>query len=69
MSSYGSDNMSEETILKKEFWEEIKNVSAQLKEEEDFLVVSHHDADGMTACAIMVDLLRSLGKYADFMIH
>jgi single-stranded-DNA-specific exonuclease len=60
--------MPEETILKKEFWEEIKKVSAQLKEEEDFLVVSHHDADGMTACAIMVDALRSLGKYADFMI-
>jgi single-stranded DNA-specific DHH superfamily exonuclease len=60
MSLYGSDNMPEETVLKKGFWEEIKRVSEQLKEEEDFLVVSHHDADGMTACAIMVDEIRRL---------
>ena len=70
MFSAGDKKMSsgEEIILKKEFWEEIRRVSSMLAEEEDFLVVSHHDADGMTACAIMVDVLQHLGKYADYMI-
>ncbi|MFH1788738.1 MAG: DHH family phosphoesterase [Candidatus Altiarchaeota archaeon] len=39
-----------------------------LREREDFLVVSHHDADGVTGAAIMVDALRFLGRKCDFMI-
>ncbi len=54
--------------LRPEFWKNICSVSKKLAEEDDFLVVSHHDADGMTACAIMVGLLRSLGKKTDFLI-
>ncbi|MBN2250481.1 MAG: DHH family phosphoesterase [Candidatus Altiarchaeota archaeon] len=54
--------------IKGAFWESICSVSEKLAKEEDFLVVSHHDADGVTSCAIMVDLLTSLDKDADFMI-
>ena len=39
-----------------------------LIENDDFLIVSHHDADGVTAAAIMVDALASVGKSCDFMI-
>jgi len=39
-----------------------------LAEEDRFLVVSHHDADGVTACAVMVELLTSLGKDTEYMI-
>ncbi len=48
------------------FWEGLKKFSHRLSCEDDFLVVSHHDADGITACAIMVDLLRHLGKKTQF---
>jgi single-stranded-DNA-specific exonuclease len=54
--------------MKKEFWNHIKKFSAKLAVEEELFVVSHHDADGITACAIMVDLLRKLGKDVDFRI-
>jgi len=54
--------------LKPDFWKNICSVSRKMVEEDDFLVVSHHDADGMTACAIMVGLLKSLGKETDFLI-
>lgn len=50
------------------FWDNICRVSTQMAKEDDFLVVSHHDADGMTACAIMVDLLNFLGKKSEFLI-
>jgi single-stranded-DNA-specific exonuclease len=54
--------------MKKEFRSYIKKFSGKLAEEEELFVVSHHDADGITACAIIVDLLRKLGKGVDFMI-
>lgn len=60
--------MDEKAYMRPDFWEHIKNVSSKMAEEDDFLVVSHHDADGITACAIMVDLLQSMGKYVDYMI-
>jgi single-stranded-DNA-specific exonuclease len=56
------------TEIDPKFWENICRVSAQIAAEDDFLVVSHHDADGMTACAIMVDLLNFLGKDAEFLV-
>ncbi|MEA3255147.1 MAG: DHH family phosphoesterase [Candidatus Altiarchaeota archaeon] len=49
-----------------EFWNEICRVSRKLAKEDNLLVVSHHDADGITSCAIMVDLLTSLGKDIEF---
>ncbi len=53
--------------MKQKFQEQINGVAKKLKEENNILVVSHHDADGITACAIMVDALRKLGKDVDFM--
>ncbi len=54
--------------MKKDFWGYIRKFSKRLIKEDDLFVVSHHDADGITACAIMVDLLRGLGKDAEFMV-
>ena len=54
--------------MKKGFWSYIKKFSERLAKEEELFVVSHHDADGITACAITVDLLRKLGKEVEFMI-
>lgn len=53
--------------IKPEFWNEICCVSKKLAKEDNLLVVSHHDADGITSCAIMVDLLTGLGKDTEFM--
>jgi len=54
--------------MKPEFWKAICRVSEAMAKEEDFLVVSHHDADGVSSCAIMIDLLAYLGKDAEYMI-
>ncbi len=54
--------------MKAEFWSDIQKFSGRLKQEDDLLVVSHHDADGVTACAIIVDLLKKLHKKTEFMI-
>jgi len=50
------------------FWDNIGRVSKKLAKENNFLVVSHHDADGITACAIIVNLLKKLNKDVDFKI-
>ena len=50
------------------FLESIDIFADQLKGRDDFLVVSHHDADGVTACAIIVDALRSIGKTCEFIV-
>jgi len=49
------------------FWSGICEFSKKLSAEDDFFVVSHHDADGISSCAITVDMLRRLGKNVDFM--
>lgn len=54
--------------IKPEFLSAVKEFSLDLSGGDDFLVVSHHDADGVTACAIMVDALRSLDKKCDFKV-
>jgi len=54
-------------MIKPEFWSHICRVAERLSKEDNIMVVSHHDADGITACAIMVDLLRKLGKDVEFM--
>lgn len=48
--------------------QDLENFANELKQQEEFLVVSHHDADGITACAIMVDLFRFLNKKVNFLI-
>lgn len=50
-----------------EFWNNICDISKKLSMENDIIVVSHHDADGITSCAIMVELLRSLRTKVEFM--
>lgn len=54
--------------MKPEFWKNICRISRELSDEDNILVVSHHDADGITACAIMIDLLRHFRKKSDFMV-
>ncbi len=54
--------------MKEKFQEQIKRVAEKLSEEDNILIVSHHDADGITACAIMVDLLHKLGKDVEFRV-
>lgn len=49
------------------FEKAIKGFSTLLAGEDDYLVLSHHDADGITSCAITVDLLLSLDKDVEFM--
>lgn len=46
----------------------IKNFAENLKKGDDFLLISHHDADGITSCAIISDLLNFLGKKYEFKI-
>lgn len=50
------------------FWNKIRNFAECLAKEDDVIVVSHHDADGITACAIVVDLFRKLDKEVDFLV-
>ncbi len=47
---------------------QIKNFAENLNNSDDFLLVSHHDADGMASCAIISDLLNFLGKNYEFKI-
>lgn len=54
--------------MDQDFSRKLKDFARGLSGEDNFLVVSHHDADGITACAITVDLLRSLGKEVDFKV-
>ncbi|MDD5111140.1 MAG: DHH family phosphoesterase, partial [Candidatus Altiarchaeota archaeon] len=49
-------------------FQDVSRFSRQLSDEDDFLVVSHHDADGVTACAITVSMLRALGKKVDYKV-
>ncbi|MBU0762399.1 MAG: hypothetical protein KKD39_05185, partial [Candidatus Altiarchaeota archaeon] len=58
--------MEEVPELGEKFETAIKEFSSQLIEHENFFVVSHHDADGITSCAITVDLLKSIGKDVEF---
>ncbi|MBM3309503.1 MAG: DHH family phosphoesterase [Candidatus Altiarchaeales archaeon] len=51
-----------------DFFQDVKSFSEKLAAEDNFLVVSHHDADGVTACAVMVNLLRSLGKNVSYKV-
>ncbi|MBD3260522.1 MAG: recombinase RecJ [Candidatus Altiarchaeales archaeon] len=44
-----------------------KEIGGKLSAENEVLVVSHHDADGITSCAVMVDLLRSIDVETDYM--
>jgi len=49
-------------------FQSITSVSEKIAKEDSLLVVSHHDADGVTACAILVKALRALGKTVDFKV-
>ncbi|MEA1925242.1 MAG: DHH family phosphoesterase [Candidatus Altiarchaeota archaeon] len=54
--------------ISKELWDDIKLFSERLRQEKDVLVVSHHDADGITACAILLDLFSYLKIKTDSII-
>ena len=54
--------------MNKELKKDLDDFSKELVEKDNFLIVSHHDADGISGCAIMVDLLNKLSKEADSMI-
>jgi len=47
---------------------QIKNFAENLKDNDDFLLISHYDADGVASCAIIADLLNFLGKNYEFKI-
>ncbi len=54
--------------MSRELWDDIKLFSERLSREKDVLVVSHHDADGITACAILLDLFSYLKIKTDSII-
>ncbi|MFH1055259.1 MAG: DHH family phosphoesterase [Candidatus Altiarchaeota archaeon] len=58
--------MTERLKLSRDFQAALKKFAEELASEDDFFVLSHHDADGITSCAITVDLLRSLGRSVHF---
>jgi len=47
---------------------QIKNFAENLNNSDDFLLVSHYDADGIASCAIISDLLNFFGKNYEFKI-
>jgi len=55
-------------VVEPAFLEAVEAFASRLKGRDGVLVVSHHDADGVTACAILVDALRFLGKRCSFKI-
>jgi len=57
-----------ETPYQTALFQSIKNVSEKISKENNVLVVSHHDADGVTACAVLVKALRALGKDVNFKV-
>jgi len=54
--------MSDKHKLGREFEAALRKFAHELISEDDYFVLSHHDADGITSCAVIVDLLKSLGK-------
>ena len=52
--------------LDDEFVRALADFGRDLAGHDRYYVVSHHDADGITSCAITVDLLRSLGKAVEY---
>jgi single-stranded-DNA-specific exonuclease len=58
--------MEEPQNINAGFRKALVDFSRELTEGQDYFVLSHHDADGVTSCAITVDLLKSLGKNVDF---
>jgi len=53
---------------KLKFEEGISRFAGELSNEDDFLLVSHHDADGIASCAIISDLFKYLNKNFEFRI-
>ncbi|MFH1402887.1 MAG: DHH family phosphoesterase [Candidatus Altiarchaeota archaeon] len=56
----------EDKPMSDEFWGDIQEFSKRVVAQDDYFVVGHHDADGISSCAITVSLLRSLGKDVAF---
>ena len=54
--------------IKKELLDDIRIFSEKLRGQKEVLVVSHHDADGITAAAILIDLFRFLDIDVESMI-
>jgi RecJ-like exonuclease len=55
-------------VINPSFLEAVGEFASTIQGLNDLLVVSHHDADGVAACAIMVDAFRFLGKRCDFKV-
>jgi len=62
------NTMEDAKIIDENARSEIKNFAKDLEKEDNFLIVSHYDADGISSCAIIADLLNFLGKNYEFKI-
>jgi len=54
--------------MKTDFLKDLKDFSNELAKEDNILVVSHHDADGICSCGIALDLLHYLKKNVNFLV-
>lgn len=55
------------TRINKKFLKDLEEFSKRIIAENNFLVVGHHDADGITSCAIMYSFLKNFGKNVEFL--
>lgn len=54
--------------INENFLRKANEIAREIIKRNNFLVVSHYDADGVSACAIIIDLLKNLKKDVDFRI-
>lgn len=54
--------------INENFLRKANEIAKEIIKRNKFLVVSHYDADGVSACAIVVDLLKNLKKDVSFKI-
>ena len=54
--------------MEKAFWQKLEEMAREIKQRDDFIVVGHHDADGITATAIACQALKRENKKYCFKI-
>lgn len=54
--------------INENFLRKVNEIAREIIKRDNFLVVSHYDADGVSACAIIFDLLKNLKKDVSFKI-